>query len=226
MPAKRPRKSPKDGTDKQLSRGADVKTPIIYGYARVSTAGQTLDPQIKQLKKAGATIIFRETVSSGKASRAELRKVLNKLEAGDVLIVTQLDRLARSTIETLNMLDEITAKGAGFRSLGDAWADTTTAQGRLIVTFISGFAEFERSLIKRRTSEGIARARERGVKFGPKFKLDAHQQHEAITRRKNGEVIADIARSYRVSHSTISRLTSPKSSADTEPQRRKPRVQA
>ena len=177
-----------------------------YGYARVSTDGQSVDAQVKQLRAAGAEKVFKETASGAKTDRAELRRALAKLESGDVLTVTRLDRLARSTRDLLNTLAQIADKGAGFRSLGDAWADTTTAHGRLMLTVLGGLAEFERELIRARTGEGRARAVARGVKLGRKPKLTPHQRKEAIKRRDNGEPMRDIARSYAVSHSTISRL--------------------
>lgn len=100
----------------------------------------------------------------------------------------------------------ITSKGASFRSLADAWADATTAHGRLLITFLGGIAEFERELIKARTDTGIARARANGVRFGRKPKLTSHQLREALARRAAGETTVEIGRSYNVSHSTISRL--------------------
>src|SRR5271157_368842 len=99
---------------------------MIYGYARVSTDGQTVGAQIGALTAAGAAKVFRETASGAKTDRAQLRRVLAALEAGDVLMVTRLDRLARSTRDLLNTLAAITERRAGFRSLGDTWADTTT----------------------------------------------------------------------------------------------------
>jgi DNA invertase Pin-like site-specific DNA recombinase len=123
-----------------------------------------------------------------------------------VLLVTRLDRLARSTRDLLNVLDQVAKAQAGFRSLADTWADTTTAHGRLMLTVLGGLAEFERSLILARTSEGRTRAKARGVKFGRKPTLTPHQQREALARRARGESLVDIARSYAVSHSTISRL--------------------
>ena len=180
---------------------------MIYGYARVSTDGQSVDAQVKQLKAASAEKVYRETASGAKADRSQLRRAVDALESGDVLIVTRLDRLARSTRDLLNILAAIAERKAGFRSLGDAWADTTTAHGRLMLTVLGGLAEFERELIRARTSEGRARAKARGVKLGRKPKLTPHQQREAIRRRESGEATRDIARSYAVSHSTISRLT-------------------
>ena len=179
---------------------------MIYGYARVSTEGQSVTAQITALNKAGAKKIFKEVASGAKTDRAQLHRLLKVLEAGDVLLVTRLDRLARSTRDLLNILATITGKKAGFRSLGDAWANTTTAHGRLMITVLGGLAEFERDLIRTRTSEGRSRAKARGVKLGRKHKLTLHQQQEAIKRREKGEALTEIARTYNVSHSTISRL--------------------
>ncbi len=179
---------------------------MIYGYARVSTDGQTLDAQRDALSAAGAEKVFQETASGAKTDRRQLARVLAVLNAGDVLIVTRLDRLARSTRDLLNTLDTIAKAGAGFRSLADTWADTTTPHGRLMLTILGGLAEFERELIRARTGEGRARAKARGVKMGPKFSLTHHQRQEALSRKEAGEGVRDIARSYNVSASTISRL--------------------
>lgn len=177
------------------------------GYARVSTDGQSVDAQVKALRGAGAEKIFKETASGARSDRVQLRRAVEQLDKGDVLLVTRLDRLARSTRDLLNTLAAIADKGAGFRSLGDAWADTTTPHGRLMLTVLGGLAEFERELIRARTGEGRERAKARGVKLGRKPKLTEHQKKEAIHRRDRGdETLADIARSYNVSHSTISRL--------------------
>ena len=179
-----------------------------YGYARVSTDGQSVDAQVRQLTKAGCKKVFREVASGAKTDRAQLRRLLGQLEAGDVLTVTRLDRLARSTRDLLNTLATITGKKAGFRSLGDAWADTTTSHGRLMLTVLGGLAEFERDLIRARTGEGRERAKARGVKMGRKPKLTPHQRQENLRRKENGEAVREIARSYNVHNSTISRLAS------------------
>ncbi len=178
----------------------------VYGHARVSTDGQTLDAQIAQLKAAGAEKVFREKVSGARANRSELARLMRGLTAGDVVLVTRLDRLARSTRDLLNTLASMAEKGAGFRSLHDTWADTTTPHGRLMLTVLAGLAEFERELIRARTGEGRERAKARGVRLGRKPKLTAHQVREALARREAGESLTEIARSYAVSHSTISRL--------------------
>ena len=179
---------------------------MIYGYARVSTDGQSVDAQVRQLTKAGCTKVFRETASGAKTDRVQLAKALATLDAEDVLMVTRLDRLARSTRDLLNTLATVAERKAGFRSLGDAWADTTSAHGRLMLTVLGGLAEFERELIRARTGEGRERAKARGVKMGRPPKMTAHQMKEALRRRDAGEPMRDIARSYNVSHSTISRL--------------------
>ena len=179
---------------------------MIYGYARVSTDNQTLESQLEALKAAGADRIFQEKVSGAKTDRQELKRALAKLGNGDMLMVTRLDRLARSTRDLLDILDRTAKAGAGFRSLTEAWADTTTPHGRLVTTIMAGFAEFERSLILARTSEGISRAKARGVKLGRPFGMTHHQRQEALARKAAGEPVREIARSYNVSPSTISRL--------------------
>src|SRR6476620_1645953 len=178
----------------------------VYGYARVSTDGQSLASQDAQLHAAGCAKVYAEKVSGAKTDRAELAKVLRRLGSGDVLVVTRLDRLARSTRDLLNILHDLGERNVGFKSLADAWADTTTPHGRLLVTMLAGIAEFERELIKARTSDGRARAKARGVHMGRPPKLTPHQRAEAIARRNAGETLVDIARSYNVSHPTISRL--------------------
>jgi DNA invertase Pin-like site-specific DNA recombinase len=178
----------------------------IYGYARVSTDGQTLAAQDAALTAAGCAKVYAEKVSGAVTDRKALAKVLMLLKEGDTLIVTRLDRQARSTRDLLNTLDTIAKKGAGFKSLADAWADTTTPHGRLMLTVLGGLAEFERELIRVRTGEGRARANARGVHIGRPPALTPHQQAEARKRRDNGETLMDIARTYGVSHTTIARL--------------------
>jgi len=179
----------------------------VYGYARVSTDGQTLAAQDAQLHEAGAVKVFAEKVSGASATnRKELARALKALGPGDVLLVTRLDRLARSTRDLLNLLDAIGAAEAGFRSLADSWADTTTAHGRLMLTVLGGLAEFERELIRARTGEGRRRAKAAGVHMGRPPALTPHQRREALTRRDAGETLMDIARTFGVSHTTISRL--------------------
>ena len=189
-----------------LERLEMVEALMIIAYARVSTDGQSLESQLSALKLAGAERTFSEKVSGVKTDRRELAKAIASLGQGDVLLVTRLDRLARSTRDLLNVLDAIGKVGAGFRSIADPWADTTTAHGKLMITILGGLAEFERSLILARTSEGRTRAMARGVRFGRRPKLSRFQIEEALSRRSNGETLADIGRSHGVSNSTISRL--------------------
>jgi DNA invertase Pin-like site-specific DNA recombinase len=178
----------------------------IIGYARVSTTDQNLDGQLAALKAAGATAIYREKISGVRADRPQLKKMAAALQRGDLVIVTRLERLGRSVRELLNLLAEFDKIGVGFRSLADVWCDTTTAHGRLMLTVLGGLAEFERELIRQRTGEGRARALAAGVRFGRKPKLSDFQRKEAMARRGNGETLAQIARSYAVSVSMISRL--------------------
>ena len=188
-----------------LKSGERIVT--VYGYARGSSDGQTLAAQDAQLRAAGCAKVYSEKASGAKTDRPELAKVVRKLDEGDVLVVTRLDRLARSTRDLLNTLATIADKGAGFRSLADAWADTTTPHGRLMLTVLGGLAEFERELIRARTGEGRKRAKAAGVHMGRPPKLSRHQQREAIERRDAGDTLTDIARTYGVSHTTIMRLT-------------------
>jgi DNA invertase Pin-like site-specific DNA recombinase len=180
--------------------------PAIVGYARVSTPGQDAGDQVIALRAAGAVKVFSEKLSGAKSDRPQLAKAIRSLAQGDVLMVTRLDRLARSTRDLLNVLHEVGERDAAFKSLADTWADTTTPHGRLMVTILGGLAEFERSLIKARCDVGIARARAAGTRFGRKPKLDAFQRREALQRREAGEPQRAIARTYGVDQATISRL--------------------
>ncbi|TNC43792.1 recombinase family protein [Rubellimicrobium rubrum] len=199
------------------AKGASPQVPVAHdpgalpsgrllGYARVSTDGQSLAAQLEQLAAAGATRVFRETASGAKRDRAQLAKLLAEVEHGDVVLVTRLDRLARSTRDLLNVLGALAEKGTMFRSLADPWADTTTPHGRLMLTVLAGLAEFERELIRARTGEGRARAKKEGRKMGRPYKLTPHQQQEARRRHDQGESLSAIARSYNVHHATIGRL--------------------
>jgi DNA invertase Pin-like site-specific DNA recombinase len=179
---------------------------MLYGYARVSTDGQSLASQNAELRAAGCLKVYAEKISGARSDRPELAKVLKRLETGDGLVVTRLDRLARSTRDLLNILADIAQRGAGFKSLHDSWADTTSAHGRLMVTILAGLAEFERELILARTGEGRKRAKARGVKFGRPSALTAHQRLEAVQRLAKGEAQADVARTFNVSQATISRM--------------------
>ena len=176
------------------------------GYARVSTQGQDLTAQIETLKAAGADTIYREKISGVRADRPQLARLMAKLMPGDIVVVTKLDRLGRSTRELLELIERISKAGASFRSLGDPLWDTSSSQGRLLSTLLAAIADFERDLIRERTGEGRTRAIANGVKFGRKRKLSDYQRAEAIRRRDAGETLAAIAQSYGVAISMISRL--------------------
>src|SRR5215475_14196029 len=176
---------------KSLSK--EDRNMTTYGYARVSTNGQDLSSQEAELMAAGAAKVFKEKVSGARTDRAELAKLIRRLEPDDVLIVARLDRLARSTRDLLNVLAMVSERKAGFRSLKDAWADTTTPHGRLMLTVLGGLAEFERELIRARTGEGRKRAKANGVKFGRPTALTLGQRQEAIQRLASGEVQAEVA---------------------------------
>jgi DNA invertase Pin-like site-specific DNA recombinase len=175
------------------------------GYARVSTRDQNLTAQIEALKAAGAATIYREKVSGVRADRPQLAKLMAGLKAGDVVVVTKLDRLGRSTRELLDLIERIGKAGASFRSLGDPLWDTSSSQGRLLSTLLAAIADFERDLIRERTGEGRKRAQANGVKFGRKRKLSDYQRSEAVKRRAAGETLAAIAKSYGVAISMVSR---------------------
>jgi DNA invertase Pin-like site-specific DNA recombinase len=177
-----------------------------YGYARVSNREQDLTGQAAQLLAAGCVKVFKEKASGARGDRAELAKGVKRLEPGDLLVVTRLDRLARSTRDLLNVLASVTERGAGFRSLKDSWCDTTTPHGRLMLTVLGGLAEFERELIKARTGEGRERAKAKGVRFGRPLKLSPHQRREALERLNAGGSVVDVANTYGVDRATLYRL--------------------
>jgi DNA invertase Pin-like site-specific DNA recombinase len=179
----------------------------VYAYARCSTEGQSLDAQLAALKAAGAERVFAEKVSGAKTDRKQLAKAIAALGPNDVLLVTRLDRLARSTRDLLNVLAAISEKGAGFRSIADPMIDTTSPHGRLILAVLGALAEFERSMILSRTSEGRKRALAAGVVFGRKPSLTPWQREEALRRRAEGQSLMEIGRLFNVSHSTIARLS-------------------
>jgi DNA invertase Pin-like site-specific DNA recombinase len=174
--------------------------------ARVSTDGQTVDAQVTQLRDARAEKIFRETASGAKTDRRELAKALRALGDGDTLLVTSLDRLVRSTRDLLNILDTSRKPEPDSVRLATHGPNTTTPQGRLMLTVLGGLAEFERELIRVRTGEGRIRAKARGVHKGRPPRLTSHQKAEAAKAIADGTATqADLARQFNVSQSTISR---------------------
>ena len=186
---------------------SDSAAPKRLGYARVSTVGQTLEAQLDQLKAAGCSRVFREKVSGARVDRKELGKLVKSIAAGDQVVVTRIDRLARSTFELFAIVKRIVDAGGQFLSLAEPWADTSTSTGRLMIAVLGGLADVERDLIRTRTGEGRARAKLRGQHMGRPAKMTAAQQQEARRRRKDGKSVADLARSYGVSPAAIYRTT-------------------
>lgn len=148
---------------------------MLIGYARVSTDDQDLRLQRAALKGAGCQRVFEEKASGAKRDRAELARMLDQIREDDVLIVTRLDRLARSTRDLLDIAEKLKEAEAGLRSLAEPWADTTSPAGRMVLTVFAGIAEFERELIHQRTSSGRTAAKARGVRFGRPPKLTPDQ---------------------------------------------------
>ena len=180
---------------------------MIYGYARVSTDAQDLSNQLAELKAAGCDTIFREKITGTHAERPQLKKLMAKLATGDVVIIPAVDRLSRDTTDLLVIARDLQKAGVGLRSIAEPVVDTTSDFAELVLAMLGVAAKLERRRIKERTERGRSDAKAKGVKFGRKPKLTAHQQREAIRRRdKDGETLRSIARSYDVSAATISRL--------------------
>ena len=177
------------------------------GYARVSTYGQTLDTQLEQLRANDCSKIYREKVTGAHSDRRELLKMLAALAPGDVVTVTRIDRLARSTFDLFAIVKRIVDAKARFRSLAEPWADTGTSTGRLMLAVLGGLADVERDLIRTRTAEGRSRAKAQGQHMGRPPALTPQQQKEATRRRAQGATLDELARSYNVGISTIRRAT-------------------
>ena len=171
----------------------------------MSTYGQTLDAQLEQLRAERCGRIYREKVTGAHNDRRELLKMLKHLAPSDVVTVTRIDR---STFDLFAIVKQIVDAKAQFRSLAEPWADTGTSTGRLMLAVLGGLADVERDLIRTRTAEGRSRAQKRGQRMGRKPKLTEAQQAEARQRRAEGATLAELARSYGVGKSTISRLSS------------------
>lgn len=176
------------------------------GYARVSTDDQNLTLQLAALKAHDCRRVFQEKKSGARADRPELRRMLDQLREGDVVVISRLDRLARSTRDLLELCEEISAAGAGLRSLAEPWADTTSPAGKMILTVFGGIAEFERSLIRERTGAGRKAAMIRGVKFGRPPKLGAEKVALIARLSEEGQTAPQIAQTFGVHETTIYRI--------------------
>lgn len=176
------------------------------GYARVSTTDQNLELQLAALKEAGCQRIYQEKISGAKRDRPELQRLVDQLRPDDVVIVWRLDRLARSTQHLLELVELIRVAESSFCSLSEPWADTTSHAGKMIMTVFAGIAEFERDLIRDRTSAGRLAAVSRGVRFGRPNKMNNEQRTLAQRLVDEGKSIREIAKTFNVHNTTIYRL--------------------
>ena len=179
---------------------------MIYGYARVSTDAQDLSSQVAQLKAAGCSTIFREKITATHAERPQLKKLMAKIDAGDVVVIPAVDRLSRDTTDLLVIARDMQRAGAGLRSIAEPVVDTTSDFAELVLAMLGVAAKLERRRIMERTARGRADAKAKGVVFGRKPILTPHQQKEARARVEAGEPQRSVARSYNVSQATILRL--------------------
>jgi DNA invertase Pin-like site-specific DNA recombinase len=184
-------------------------TRMRLGYARVSTGDQSLDGQCQRLSTAGCDKLFEEKISGATRNRPQLEKLIEHLRKDDILVVTRLDRLARSTSDLLRIAERLTGKSAGLQSLDEPWADTTSPSGRMVMTVFAGIAEFERTLIISRTNDGRIAAKARGVAFGRPRKMRPDQQQVARELVRDGKSISAVARTFDVHPATIYRVIEP-----------------
>ena len=177
---------------------------MVFGYARISTQGQNLDRQLDSLNSAGVEEIIQEKITGTKADRPELNRLLDKLRKGDVILVSDLTRLSRSTKDLFRLVDQIESKGSNIKSLKESWLDTTTPQGKLMFTFIAGISQFERDLISQRTKEGLEAARVRGRKGGRKPKLNDNKKralYELYQQKKT--TVKDLCDMFSITKPTL-----------------------
>ena len=175
------------------------------GYARVSSVGQSLNVQVDNLNDFGCEKIYQEKRSGTTANRPQLKQCLDYVRDGDVLVITKLDRLARSTLDLHKIVEQLNAKNVGFKVL-DQSIDTTTKEGRLMFSILASIAEFETELRKERQLEGIEKAKQNGVQFGAKPKLTDEQIEEMRAKRKSGVLIKDLMSQYQLSKASVYRL--------------------
>jgi DNA invertase Pin-like site-specific DNA recombinase len=195
-------------TGTNLKAKAEALTEIRrLGYARVSTYGQTLDAQLEQLWADGCVEIYYEKVSGARTDRPELLKLLRALTPGDVVIVTRIDRLARSIFDLFAILKQIMDAGGQFQSLAEPWADTASSTGRLTIAVLGRLIAVERELIRTRMTDGRSRAKARGQRLGHPPKLTDAQREEARLRRAEGATLKELAQTYDVGLTTIFRIS-------------------
>lgn len=183
--------------------------PKLVGYARVSTQDQELQLQLDALLKEGCdkSLIFVDKISGAKAERPGLDKCLTELKSGDTLLVWRLDRLGRSMVHLVSLIDDLRLKGIGFRSICDGAIDTTTASGELIFNIFSSLAQFERRLIQERTRAGLEAARSRGRKGGRK-KIENTDPRVLMAKKMHkdhGMSIDNICKTLKISRASFYR---------------------
>lgn len=179
----------------------------VLGYARVSTRGQDLAYQIGKLKAAGCDEIFHEKQSGqNQKDRPQLARLLKAVGAGDIVLATVTDRIARDPLDLLNIVDTVKRAGAVLKLVDEPFIDTTSEMSDLILFLIGWAARWQRLRILENTANGREDAFRRGVKFGRKPKLSVSQQQEIIRRRRNGEKVAALALLMKVSESTVIRV--------------------
>ena len=181
---------------------------MLIGYARVSTDDQDLTMQRAVLKEAGCRRTFEEKVSGAKRDRPELARLLDQIRDDDVVVVTRLDRLARSTKDLLDIAEKLNEAGAGLRSIAEPWADTTLPAGRMVLTVFAGIAEIERALILGRTSAGRAAAQQKGVRFGRPPALAPDQVVLGRKLVEEGQTVREVAKLLKVHRATFYRALS------------------
>lgn len=179
---------------------------LFIGYARVSTTDQKLDAQLDALKAAGCQVIYQEKLSGKNTDRPELQRLLQQIRPGETMVITALDRLARSAADLLDLTKQLKERGAHFRSLREPWCDTGSPMSEFLITVLAGIAQLERDLILERASAGRKAAKSRGVRFGRKLKLSDFQQGEALRMIREGKTYRYVGAYFRVAHTTISRL--------------------
>lgn len=186
---------------------------MLIGYARVTVQGQSIDHQVAALRSAGCDKIFCDK-AFGKAvrDRPQLKKAIDALGVNDVLVLAEWDRATRSMIDGVTIMQRVAERDALLKAIDKPWLDLTTVMGKGILAFFSALAEAERERIVSRAAHGRSIAKAKGVKFGRKPKLTAHQIEKARERLAAGDTCRDIGRDMGVSHSTISRLGDPRMS--------------
>jgi len=176
------------------------------GYARVSSTGQDLGVQLEKLK--GCDKVFKEKRSGVDAGRPELKRCLDYLREEDTLLVTKLDRLARSTSDLYRIVSKLIKKGVEFKVLDDPAIDTSSRTGKLVMGILALIAEFENDIRRERQMDGIAKARERGIRFGRKPLLVDEMVRRVRKLRKAGQTVPEIMRQTSLSKASVYRALS------------------